>query len=74
MHFEIDKNSQGQWIWRLKAGNHEIVAVSGESYYNRVDCERGINLVKGVTNATVVKDVSSQGILGGGLGSLYGKM
>jgi len=72
MHFEIDKNSQGQWIWRLRANNGRIVAVSGESYHNRVDCENGINLVKAVTSSTTVKDVSGGAGILGGLGSLSG--
>lgn len=44
----------GQWRWRLKAANHEIIA-SGESYWNETDCDNAINLVKGTTSATPVR-------------------
>ena len=71
MHFEIDTNAQGQWIWRLKAGNGKIVADSAESYTNRAACEHGINLVKSTDKNTPVQDLTvskAKGLLGG----LYG--
>ncbi|NKB16205.1 MAG: DUF1508 domain-containing protein [Sphingomonadales bacterium] len=43
----------GQWRWRLKGANHEIIA-SGESYYNEQDCNHAINLVKSTTASTPV--------------------
>lgn len=33
---EVYKDANGEWRFRLKAGNHEIIA-EGESYKNRVD-------------------------------------
>lgn len=72
MHFEIDKNSQGQWIWRLRAANGQIVAVSGESYVNKSACEHGISLVKSTAAQTPVQDKTTTRA-GGILGSLYGK-
>ncbi|MBL0405442.1 DUF1508 domain-containing protein [Microvirga aerilata] len=69
MHFEIDKNSQGQYIWRLKSNNGRTFAVSGESYHNKADCEHAIGLVKSAVPDTLVKDLTTgAGILGG----LYG--
>ena len=35
-YWEEYQNTNNQWRWRVKAGNHEIVA-SGESYHNRGD-------------------------------------
>lgn len=66
MHFEIDKNAQGQFIWRLRANNGQIVAVSGESYVNKADCVNGLNLVKSALSQTPVQDKTMQmgGILG----------
>jgi uncharacterized protein YegP (UPF0339 family) len=44
MRFEVYRTCRGgvllrkQWRWRLKAGNGEIIATSGEGYNNRRDC------------------------------------
>jgi uncharacterized protein YegP (UPF0339 family) len=45
--------TNGQWNWRLRAANHEIIA-RGESYYNERDCDHAINLVKSTTASTPV--------------------
>lgn len=55
MYFEIYK-SGGQWRWRLKAANHQIIA-SGESYTEKANCIAAINLVKGTNSSTPVKEV-----------------
>lgn len=60
MRFEIDKNSKGQWIWRLKAQNGRVIADSAESYANKSDCENGIKLVKDTNSGTPVDDVSAK--------------
>lgn len=52
MYFEKYQSS-GQWRWRLKAANHEIIA-SGESYVNERDCDHAIDLVKSTTASTPV--------------------
>ena len=43
--FEIDKASNGQYIFRLKAGNGEII-LSSEQYTTKGACENGIESVK----------------------------
>lgn len=71
MHFEIYRagpgivggirgllSSQGEWRWRLKAANHEIIA-SGEGYTNKVDCIHAVDLLKSTTNATPVSEVAA---------------
>lgn len=45
MKFEIDKDSRGQFVWRLKAANGRIIA-NGESYTQKQKCEYAIALVK----------------------------
>jgi uncharacterized protein YegP (UPF0339 family) len=63
MKFEIDKNSAGQFIWRLKAVNGKILATAGESYVRKNDAEHGINLVKGtpsLSQYTFYQDASRQ--------------
>lgn len=58
MHFEIYQQTQGlisssggQWRWRLRAANNEIIA-SGESYRNKQDCLAAIALVKNTNTST----------------------
>ncbi len=57
MTFEIYKDSDGLWRWRLRAANYQIIA-SGESYYNKSDCLHAINLVKKTTAYTPVDDLT----------------
>lgn len=61
MYFEIYRQvlgnrGKGQWRWRLKAGNHEIVA-SGEAYVNKADCLHAIDLMRSLTDETRVKEL-----------------
>ena len=44
MKYEIDMNSVGQYIWRLRADNNLIVA-NGESYAAKQSCQHVIGLV-----------------------------
>jgi uncharacterized protein YegP (UPF0339 family) len=66
MYFEIESQApgtlltsiaQGKWRWRLKAANHEIIAV-GEGYANKRDCLHAIGLLKGTNASTPVRDLS----------------
>jgi uncharacterized protein YegP (UPF0339 family) len=59
MYFEIYPSGNllyQQWRWRLKAANHEPIANGGESYVNRADCLYAINLIKGTTIMTPVRE------------------
>jgi len=53
MYYEKYRDG-GQWRWRLRAANHEIIS-SGESYWNEIDCDHAIKLNKGSTQAPVHK-------------------
>ena len=55
MYFEKYKDSSNQWRWRLKAANHQIIAISGEGYWNETDCDHAISLVKSCSTAPVKK-------------------
>lgn len=46
-----------EWRWRLRAGNHKIIADSGESYQKQDDCLHGIVLVMGTSTDTPIKTV-----------------
>ena len=43
--FEIYKDSQGEFRWRLRADNGEIIA-TGEGYTSKAGCLNGIESVK----------------------------
>ena len=45
--FEMYKDRAGEWRWRLKAPNGEVIADSGEGYVAKTGCENGIDAVKG---------------------------
>jgi uncharacterized protein YegP (UPF0339 family) len=54
---EFYKDKKGEYRWRLKAPNGEMVANSGEGYTTLQSCEHGYESVKKYTqDAVVVKD------------------
>jgi uncharacterized protein YegP (UPF0339 family) len=54
MRFELYRDSGGEWRWRLRVTNGNVIADSAEGYARREDCEHGIALVKGSAEASVV--------------------
>ncbi|MFE1602561.1 YegP family protein [Methylobacterium sp. ID0610] len=54
MRFELFRDADGHWRWRLRATNGEVIADSAEGYARRQDCEHGIALVKGAGQAPVI--------------------
>jgi len=55
MYFEIYRDAAGEWRWRLKAANHEVMADSGEGYQNLADCRVAVTKVKRTNPATPVE-------------------
>lgn len=53
MKYEIYKDRIGEYRWRLKAGNGNIISDSGEGYVAKSDCKHGIELNKGSGDAAV---------------------
>lgn len=43
--FEIYKDKKGEFRWRLRADNNQVIA-SGEGYSSKAGCKNGINSVK----------------------------
>ncbi|HTL15548.1 MAG TPA: DUF1508 domain-containing protein [Thermomonas sp.] len=41
-HFQVYRDSRGDWRWRLVAGNGLTVADSGEGYASRFNVKRSI--------------------------------
>ena len=54
MQYQVYRDANYQWRWRLMAANNRIIANSGEGYHNQSDCLHAINLVKGSYNTPVV--------------------
>lgn len=56
--FDMYKDNRGEWRWRLKASNGQVIATSGEGYKEKKSCEDGIASVK--KNAAVAKIVEEK--------------
>ena len=54
--FQIFTDSAGEFRWRLRANNNEIIADSAEGYKAKSDCEHGIDLVKLLAPTAEVQD------------------
>lgn len=48
--FELFKDGAGEWRWRLRHANGNIIADSGEGYTTKANAKKGIRSVK--TNAS----------------------
>jgi len=54
--FEIYKNKKGEFRWRLRAKNKQIIA-SGQAYKTKAGCKKGIEAVrKSSPVATLLED------------------
>ncbi len=53
MRFELYRDAKGEWRWRLRARNGEVIADSGEGYVRREDCEHCIALVRQSAEARI---------------------
>ncbi len=42
----IHRDNKGLWRWSYDASNGKTISVSSESYYNKSDCQRGIDIMK----------------------------
>jgi uncharacterized protein YegP (UPF0339 family) len=58
--FEVYKDKADEFRWRLKAGNGAIIAVSGEGYKAKADCEHGIELIKEGAAKAKVEDTTKK--------------
>ncbi len=55
--FEIYKDKKGEFRWRLRADNNEIIA-SGEGYTSKAGCKNGIESVKRNAREAKVEDLT----------------
>ena len=44
--FEIYQDTAGEFRWRFQSNSGKILAISGEGYNNRANCEHAIILIK----------------------------
>ena len=54
--FQIFTDRAGEFRWRLRADNNEIIADSAEGYKAKADCEHGVDLVKKLAPTAEVQD------------------
>ena len=53
MRFELYRDASGEWRWRLRVPNGNVIADSAEGYARREDCEHGIALVRQSAEARI---------------------
>ena len=56
--FEVFKDRAGEFRWRLKSSNGQIIAVSGEGYKDKRDCQAGIHSVQSAGQAAAHVDLT----------------
>jgi len=54
--FEVYRDRNYEFRWRLKADNGQIIADSAEGYTSRANCEYGIGLVKRQASLAIIED------------------
>ena len=54
--FQLYKDRKGEYRWRLRARNGEIIADSNEGYSSKASCKHGIDLVKEQAASAMVED------------------
>ena len=55
MKYEIYRDHKGEWRWRFKAGNGNIIATACEGYVSKGDCQHSIVLVQTSADLPVVE-------------------
>ncbi len=54
--FELIKDKGGEYRWRLRHQNGQIIADSGEGYVNKTDAKNGIQSVKENAPSALIVD------------------
>ena len=54
--FEIYQDTVGDFRWRFQSNSGKLLAVSGEGYNNRANCEHSIILIKREAPQAVMTD------------------
>lgn len=57
--FEIKEDAAGEYRWRLRAPNGEIIAV-GEGYKSKSGCKNGITSVQKNAPKAIIQDLTEE--------------
>lgn len=60
MTFEVYKDAKGEFRWRLKATNGQIIATGGQGYAAKADCKHAIESIQKHAAAATVEDLSAR--------------
>src|SRR5262249_53315111 len=58
--YEVYKDNAGEYRWRLRANNSQVIATSGEGYKEKKSCLDGIESVKKNAADAPVKEMEPQ--------------
>ena len=58
--FQLYTDRKGEYRWRLRARNGEIIADSNEGYSSKASCKHGIDLVKEQAASASVEDQTEE--------------
>lgn len=58
--FEMYKDKAGEYRWRLKASNGQVIASSGEGYTTKASCQNGIDSVKKNAGGAAIDDQTGE--------------
>jgi uncharacterized protein YegP (UPF0339 family) len=58
--FQIYEDRKGEYRWRLRARNGEIIADSNEGYSRKASCKHGIDLVREQAASAAVEDQTGE--------------
>ena len=58
--FEVYKDRGGEFRWRLRAVNKQVIATSGQGYKEKRDCMNGIESVKKNAADAKVEEVTAE--------------
>jgi uncharacterized protein YegP (UPF0339 family) len=54
--FELYRSSNGEYRWRLRATNGQVMATGGEGYSSKAAAQGGIESVKRVAGSALIED------------------
>lgn len=54
--FELYRSSNGEYRWRLRATNGQVIATGGEGYSSKAAAQNGIESVKRVAESAPVEE------------------
>lgn len=55
--FELYQDAKGEYRWRLKSANGQVIATGGEGYTSKGGAQNGINAVKRNAAEATVEEV-----------------